>query len=299
MEYALIVFKQLLVMFAYMMVGFVFYKTKLLTKSGTQSLSNILVYAVIPSIILHTFFIAYSPDVLHALGQGALAALIALGSGAIICILVFRDDMLTRVGTTFPNAGFIGIPLVTAVLGPEAIVYLMPFHIMVNVFQYTYAVLTLSKDRGNPLKVLATNPMIIAAIIGITTFLLGFGDKVPSTISGVVDGLYGILTPLSMIILGTYLAEVDPKNIHYKKDLLASFTRLILIPFVVFLLYKLVPLDPTARLVAMIASSCSIGSVIAIYAEKFDDDYVYACEVVAFTTVMLMLTMPLVMMLLV
>ena len=83
-----------------------------------------------------------------ALGQGLLAALIGLGSAAIICILVFRDDILTRVGTTFPNAGFIGIPLITAVLGSEAIVFLMPYHILLNVFQYTYAALTLSKTKA-------------------------------------------------------------------------------------------------------------------------------------------------------
>ena len=46
-------------------------------------------------------------------------------------------------------------------------------------------------------------------------------------------------------------------------------------------------------------SSCSIGSVIAIYADKFDMDYVYACEVVAFSTLMLLVTMPLIMMFLV
>ena len=299
MEYAIIVFKQLLVMFCYMMIGFIFFKTGLLTKSGTRSLSNILVYAVIPSIILHTFFIPYSPDVVKALGQGLLAARIGLGTAATICILVFRDDMLTRVGTTFPNAGFIGIPLITAVLGPEAIVFLMPYHILLNVFQYTYAALTLSKDKGKPLKVLATNPMIISMAIGLIVFFTGLGDKVPETVNSVINGIYGILTPMSMIILGTYLAEIDPKRLSLKKDLLASFTRLLLIPFCVFLLYKLVPLSETARMVGQIASACSIGSVIAIYAEKFDKDYIYACEVVAFTTLMLLVTMPLVMMFLV
>ena len=62
---------------------------------------------------------------------------------------------------------------------------------------------------------------------------------------------------------------------------------------------KLVPIAADAKLVVQIGSACSIGSVIAIYADKFDNDYVYACEVVTFSTIMLALTMPLIMMFLV
>ena len=237
MEYALIVSKQLLVMFAYMAVGFVFYRARLLNKAGTASMSNVLVYAVIPAIILHTFFIPYDASVMQKMAQGLLAALISLGSGAIICILVFRNDPLNRVGCTFPNAGFIGIPLVTAVLGPEAIVYLMPLHMMVNVFQYTYASTTLSKERNSFFKVIIRNPMVISVIIGLAVFMSGLGDRIPSAITGVVDGLYGILTPLSMIITGTYLAQVDFRKISYLRDLKAAFTRLLLIPVVVYFLY--------------------------------------------------------------
>lgn len=299
MEYALIVSKQLLVMFAYMMVGFAFYKAKLLTDSGTASMSNILVYAVIPSIILHTFFIPYDPSVIQKMGEGLLAALICLGAGAILCILVFKEDPLNRVGCTFPNAGFIGIPLITAVLGSEAIVYLMPYHMMLNVFQYTYAVTVFSKERTGFVKAILKNPMVISIAVGLTVFLCGLGDKVPSAITGVVDGLYGMLTPLSMIVLGTYLAQVDFRKISYLRDFKAAGTRLLLIPVCAFILLRLIPLSADARMVAQIASSCSIGSVIAIYADKFDMDYVYACEVVAFSTLMLLVTMPLIMLFLV
>ncbi|MBR2578301.1 MAG: AEC family transporter [Erysipelotrichaceae bacterium] len=299
MEYALIVSRQLLVMFAYMAIGFAFYKARLLNKAGTAAMSNILVYAVIPSIILHTFFIPYDAAVLEKMAQGLLAALISLGAGAIICILVFKDDPLNRVGCTFPNAGFIGIPLVTAVLGAEAIVYLMPLHMMLNVFQYTYAATTLSKERNSFFKVIIKNPMVISVLVGLAIFLCGMGDRMPSTVSKVVDGLYGMLTPLSMIVAGTYLAQVDFRRISYLRDLKASFTRLILIPVCFFLLMKLVPIAADAKLVVQIGSACSIGSVIAIYADKFDNDYVYACEVVTFSTIMLALTMPLIMMFLV
>ena len=282
-------------MFVYMLVGFVLYKKGLLTKEGTGSLSNLLVYVVMPCVILHSFCIPYTSDGPKILLEGLVAAVIALGIGAIVCALIYKNDVITKVGTTFPNAGFIGIPLVNAVFYDGAAFYMMPLQTLVASLQYTYAQVALSKEKQSIVKGLLTNPMIIAIVIGLFVYFLRLGELIPGVLLKAIDGLYATQSPLAMIIIGTYLAQIDFTHLHIKADLLASFVRLLLIPTLVFVALKFLPIDHTIKTVVLIASSCSIGSNIAVYAEKFGGDHVFACEVVTFTTVLSIVTLPIIM----
>lgn len=297
MEYSLIILRKTALMLIYMGIGFFFYKKNLFTKGNTKALTNLLVKAVLPCVVIHSFMIDYSNEGVRILADGLLGAIVILVFGGVLCYFIFGKDVLSRVGVTFPNAGFCGIPLVVATFGSEYLFYMMPLQISITIIQYTYASLAFKKEKTNLVKELMTNPLIISAIVGLSIYFFNLNSIIPTLVKEVVDGLFNIQTPLAMIIVGTYLAQIDFKHLHIKEDMLAAFVRLILIPVCVALIFKLLPISQMTKDILLICTSCSIGSNIAVYAQMYDGDYIYACEVVSFSMIISAITIPLIIML--
>ena len=294
MEYSLIILNKTALMLIFMMVGFVFYKAKLFTKDNTKALTNLLVKAILPCVVIHSFMIDYSSEGVKILADGLLGAIVVLALGTLTCYFVFGKDILSRVGVTFPNAGFCGIPIVAAAFGSEYVFYMMPLQILIVIYQYTYSAFMFKKEKGGLVKELLTNPLLISAIIGLSIYFLNLNSSIPSLAKEAIDGMFNIQTPLAMIVLGTYLAQININNLHIKKDLIASFIRLIFIPVCVGLIFKILSISEMTKNVLLICTSCSIGSNIAVYAQMFDGDYIYACEVVSFSMILSAITIPLI-----
>ena len=111
-----VVLGQILLMFLYLIIGFVLHRVGLITKEGSKALAHLLLYCVLPCVVLKSFCIEYS-----AQGAVELAVSIAAGAGVLLLSMAvawffFRKDPMAQIGVAFSNAGFMGFPLVTAVL---------------------------------------------------------------------------------------------------------------------------------------------------------------------------------------
>ena len=142
-----VVLGQILLMFLYLIIGYVLYRTGLITQEGSKALAHLLLYCVLPCVVLKSFCIEYS-----AKGAVELAVSIAAGAGVLLLSmavswLFFRKDPMAQIGVAFSNAGFMGLPLVTAVLGGEAVFYAAGFVALLNALQWTYGQATLSGDK--------------------------------------------------------------------------------------------------------------------------------------------------------
>ena len=131
--------------------------------------------------------------------------------------------------------------------------------------------------------------------VGFALFITGLGAKLPAVIRGAVSGVAGLNGPLAMIVLGVYLAQCDLKTTFTRPRLYGlSAVRLVLIPLVMLFLLLVVPIDSTIKLVLLTAAATPVGSNVAVYAQLHDADYPYACQTVALSTVLSVVTLPLV-----
>ena len=71
-----VVLGQILLMFLYLIIGYVLYRTGLITQEGSKALAHLLLYCVLPCVVLKSFCIEYS-----AKGAVELAVSIAAGAG--------------------------------------------------------------------------------------------------------------------------------------------------------------------------------------------------------------------------
>ncbi len=298
MELAGILLRQLLVMLVYMAIGFTLYKTGLITKQSSRALTNLLLYVVMPSVILKSFWVDRTPEltrlILISFAAGVLVLLLAMAVAA----LIFRRRPVDNFAASFSNAGFIGIPLITAALGVEAVCFLIGLMTALNVFQWTYGQALLSGDRSklSP-RAFFQSPLVLASVAGLVFFFTGL--RLPDTLAGCVEAISDCNAPVAMILLGVFLGQIPLREVFTDAHAYAcSAVRLVLIPLLtVLLLWPLPASCAQLRLTLLIAAAAPVGANVATYTQKLNLDCSYASKVVCLSTILSVVTLPLIILL--
>ena len=291
-----IVLRQIVIMFLYMAIGGLLFQKGLITKEGSKSLANLLLYVVLPCVVVKSFCVARTPERTSGLLVSFLAALGILLLAMAVSHLLFQKNPIDDFGAAFSNAGFMGFPLVAAVQGSEAIFYAAGFVALLNALQWTYGQSLLSGDPGyrSPRAILK-NPLVLSLLLGILIFC--FEIPMPAIASDLLAALSALNAPLAMVILGVYLAQTDPKTLFNDPHLyVVAAARLVLIPLLTILVLKLLPTEYAAIATTLvIVAAAPIGSNVAVYAQKLGKDYAYAVRGVCLSTLLSAITMPLLM----
>lgn len=292
-----ILLQQTIIMFALMLLGLLLSRRGMITEQGSRDLSNVLLYAVIPCVILRSYMSEFSTEKLRAMGLSALIAVIAFAASIAIAYLTCGTrHRIENFAVAFGNAGFIGIPLVTAVFGPEAAFYVVSFSTFANLLQWTYGIVIISgKKETMNLRMVFVNPVFISMVIGIALFVLQ--PTLPTVVTGTIGYIADGNTVLAMIILGYYLSKVQLRGLFADVRLyLFSALRLLVVPAVTILVFLPFPFARgEITLITLIAAATPIASSTAIFAQKFDQDYRRAVSYVCLSTILSVATLPLVM----
>ena len=277
--------KQIVIMFILMGIGFIFYKIKFLSDQGSKDMAKMLLYLVIPVVIIKNFVIERTAENIEMLIHATVISVIAMVIAMVVSYIFFgKRDGVANFSSSFSNAGFIGIPLVEATLGSKAVFYISIMIVLVNLLQWTYGLWIITDDASviKPKKVL-TNPVIVAVFIGLIVFLCEIPmPEIATTVFGTIAGL------------NTPLAQSDLVKMFKKKNVyLVSLVRLIVVPLVTLLIFKVLPFGTIdLKLAILITAACPVGSNVAVFANMYDKDYVSAVEQVCMTTIFCLLTMP-------
>lgn len=292
-----ILLQQTIIMFALMLLGLLLSRRGMITEQGSRDLSNVLLYAVIPCVILRSYMSEFSTEKLRAMGLSALIAVIAFAASIAVAYLTCGTrHRIENFAVAFGNAGFIGIPLVTAVFWPEAAFYVVSFSTFANLLQWTYGIVIISgKKETMNLRMVFVNPVFISMVIGIALFVLQ--PTLPTVVTGTIGYIADGNTVLAMIILGYYLSKVQLRGLFADVRLyLFSALRLLVVPAVTILVFLPFPFARgEITLITLIAAATPIASSTAIFAQKFDQDYRRAVSYVCLSTILSVATLPLVM----
>lgn len=295
MEMALIVFRQTLVMFLYMLAGFGLFKAGKLTVQGSRDLATLLVWLVLPIVIANSFCVERSMErlahLLYSSLLGALALLLAMAAARVLYPKAPIEDF----AAAFSNAGFMGLPLIQAALGAEAVFYAASFIAMLNVLQWTYGVsLMTGRKAAVSLKNVLCNPIMLGTLAGVALFVTGAGAHLPAVVRSTLQGLGALNAPLAMLVLGCYLAQTQLVSLFTQLKLYGvSAVRLLLIPLLTLLLLWPLPLANEIKLAVFICASAPVGANVAVYAQLQGLDYPYACQIVSLSTLLSVVCLPL------
>lgn len=296
--------KQVVIMFILMTIGWLCYKVKFIHTQTAKDLTNVLLYVVSPCLIINSFKQKFTSS--RLIEFGVLFALVAflfifkiLVSSVIFNHETIKDKQkrtVLRYAGTYTNAGFMGVPLVQAILGSSGVFFAVPYLIVYNIFMWTHGI-NMFQDKHNSFKEQVRqavfNPNIIAAVIGIMLFITQF--KIPDLIAMPMNYIADINTPLSMIVIGTNLGAIDLKNDWH--DHLAwsgVLVRNIVFPLLILLILTIIPLSYTAKISTLIMASCPVAGVVVLFSLISNYDVKFPTKLMCLSTLSAVITIPLI-----
>jgi len=286
---------QVVIMFLLAGIGALMFRSGKISLEGSKSIGSILVNLSLPAVIINGFLVERTPERITGLLLSALLAAVTLALAILAAWVCFRKDPMAQFAAAFSNPGFFGIPIILSCLDNGAIFYIAAYVAFLNLLQWSYGVSLLTGETENITpKRLLTAPFVIAIEIGAFFFLTGF--PVPGILAKAVTHLANLNTPLAMFATGVYLAQTDPKKMVRKAVLYKiSVVKLLVVPLLAMVMLALLPKAYfDLKLTLLIAAACPTGTNIAVYAQLHDRDFGYAVETVAVTTILSLLTLPLV-----
>ncbi|MDD4075500.1 MAG: AEC family transporter [Eubacteriales bacterium] len=291
MTYALIILKQIIALFVYAAIGYFMHRGKLLNREGVRSMSNLLLYILLPCVIVNSFCRESTPEVTRALGYSFVLGALLHGVAILISELLFHKAPLDSFSASFSNIGYIGVPLIVAALGEDAVLYAVGMIAMLNVLQWTYGQRMLTRDTGAfQWKKAFINPLVISVTIGLFFYFLPI--EMPPLLHNCVSAVADCNSPIAMVILGYYVHEIPFKQMFTLPAAYAvSAVRLLLIPLCSLLLLAWLPVSSDIKLALMLSAASPVGVNAAIYAERTGHDYARAVIMVCLSTLLSLLSM--------
>lgn len=302
----MVMLQQMTVMFLMMAVGYLCYKKQILTEEVSKKVSAIVVNVANPCMILSSALTDQQmrgKELLQTLAIVALMYVFLLVVAQLLPkILRIRKESRGAYAamTVFANIGFMGFPVLAAMYGNGALLYGAVFQIPFNILIYTYgvAVLTRRPDAGGKaeldrIEILKKifNIGVIACIAAMLIYFLRI--PIPSFLQAFITNLGNLTAPLSMMIIGASLAQMPLKELFLdKKLLLFSMVKLLILPAVWMLMVNRVAEQEILRGVCLVMMATPAGSMTAMLAQQYGGDYETASRGVALTTVLSVITMP-------
>lgn len=293
-----IVFGQIVMMFLMMAVGAGAYKTGLVTEKGSAELSNITLYLVIPFVVLTSFQIDFDANIFHGIVITFVLGIIAHGLAILLSYVLVRGrdqdrTALERFSMVYPNCGFMGIPLAQAVLGSKGVIYITAFIAAQNLFIWSHGVASMQGSfKKESIKEVFKAPVMIATFAGLLCYLLQI--KFPALVFRPLKAIADMNTPLAMMISGTAIAQTNLlKTLSKPRIYIMTALRLLIVPFVMFLILIFVPVAKDLKILSLLATSASTAAITTMFAVKFKKDVGYAAELFAISTIAAIATLPL------
>ncbi len=307
---------QTIVLFLILLIGYLGKKFKIISNDMNKDISNLILYITLPGMIITSLSsYDFSKELLIISGKLVAISWSVYALSITISYLstkLFNIDGTTKdifqFGIVFSNVSFMGLPVINSVFGSEGIFYAALYNMPFNFILWTYGVMVLSRtnkeepnqvlnNKGSLNTKLLLNPGIIAVLIGFSMFLTSI--KLPSPVFEALSLLGKSTTPMSMIFIGSILADVDVKTIFTNKaTFLVSGIRLLVLPLIILLILKQFNLDMITVGVPVIITAMPIAANCTIMAAKYENDYYLASQVVSMSTMLSMITIPLIVMLL-
>ena len=292
--------QRLLIFVVLMLVGYVGARRRILGPDFARAAARLTLNVFMSATILQS--VSTNPpdlsggDLAYALLVGFLVLLLSYVVSALITRLLPLDKQrapLFELIVSVMNPMFIGIPIAEILLGPEGVLYIALSNVFFNLLIYTYGVWRLKSGDHSKfrLKEVLSVPLFVTAL---SVVIFAFRIPIPKILNSLIGSLAPVTMPMSMVVIGATLGRVNLLDAFREKSLyLVAVLRLLLMPVLTWLMFKVLPADPTLRCSMLIMSACPSGIIVSILALQYGKDAEYCSKGILLDTALSMLTIPL------
>lgn len=280
--------------------GYYFAKKGFAGPEFTKTASKLVIDVFMPATILNSV-LKTDPDLIEVnFTEIFVVIIISMVMGYIVAAVLQKMIKPLRDGggvvqllMAVPNTMFVALPILDQLFGPVAVFYCSLSNIPFNILLFTYGIWRLKKDNGESgikIKEIFSIPLV-ATIIGVIIFFAKI--KVPRVVTELVSNLSGATVSMSMIVIGASLGAVSiADSFKSAKLYVLNFIKLVVIPFLVWLVCGMITDDPILLTSAVLLAAAPTGIIVSILAIRYNGEGIFASEGILQSTIFSLITMP-------
>ena len=285
-------------------LGAILRKTQFSQEAFFKGLNRLVFWFALPALLISRIGVA-------SIDLPTISQIILLFSTATLLSLLLAWLVARWMGLPMPkrgsfiqgsfrgNGAFIGLPVIAYTLGAETLgtVVLAPLVILFNILGVT-VLLHYSRRKTSAAESIITflsqlikNPLIMSCAIGLGLNLTGI--SLPLFLGRPLDALGNAALPLILISIGSSL-EFERLRGAASPTLIASLIKVAITPAIGFLLAGFFNLDSTERMIAILYLACPAAGMSYVMAEVMGNDSRLAGRIVALSTLLSAITLPII-----
>lgn len=292
----------LVMIFLLIIPGIIFRKKDIISAAQSDGISSLVVNITWPCLVVDAMQMDFSAAVLKDSGYMMAAAMVVFAMTAVVTLVLsklLRLDNSKRYITAFMllfgNTGFIGIPVIRALYGTEAVFFAAILEMVNDVVIFTIGMMLIQMSAGAKLRFepkLFLNPGLIGVIVGLLLFLLDI--RLPEVIGGAVEMVGDATTPLTMFLIGYQLGGLKAKEILKDASIyVISFTKLLIVPVLALIVLRVAVGDfSLLEKVLIMSFAMPAGSVSVIFSQQYRGETAFATKTVLLSTLFSIVTIP-------
>ena len=297
-----VVITQIISLFLLIAVGYFLRRSKHLDKKETGAISKLLLDLIIPAMLISSLQIDITAQMLDNFTNLFLywiafyLILILLASIISKSFPISKDKKIVlKFFLIFGNVGYMGLPVIDVIFPENGIFFGSIGVVVFNIFLWTYGANLFL--RGNESKKINLrdifNNGVIAIIIGL--FLMLTGLKLPNLIMNAVNMLAEATFPLSMLVIGSGLAQIKIWSIFKDLNIIAYSTlKLLIIPAAALIILNYFNISDPIRTILILQIAMPAAANGVIFAERYEGNYIFAAECLFLSTLMAGFSIPLI-----
>lgn len=285
-----------LLLFLYMFCGFCISRAGIIREDNRTVLVRLLMDVAMPMMVLDAFNRPTTREEILSSVWVIVISLLGCVITGLIGLMLWKNQPKNRkkvlmYASMFSNAGNAGLPIISLVFGPVGVFYASMYLIPPRILQWTVGLgLFVKPEKGGWVKNVLLNPMVVMIYIG--AFLMATQWQIPGVFGTAISNLGDMTAPLSMILIGATPAHIDWKMLMDRSVLVTSLFRLIVFPLLFAVTLKLCRVDELTMNICVILLAMPVASNTAAMAECYGGDYVFASACVSVSTLLSILTVP-------
>lgn len=304
---------QILMMFMFIITGFVLNKIKLLPKNADTTLSKLQINVFFPAQLIFTMMTKCTVQTFREnsvlLLYGCILSVVAIAIAYPLARILsgntrgdenktYQKNLLVY-ALTFGNFGFFGNFLVYELWGFDMLFKYSMFTLPFNLAGYTWGLCIITPKSNGKMSFKdilkgVINPPVVGLILGTLMGLTGLYKYVPSFVNTALENASNCMGPTAMLIAGFVIGNFSTKElILIKKTYIISLFRLIIIPSVMLLVFAALGVSSEILSFILIAFAAPVVLVVVFYPAMFGMDNKQTASMVLVSSVLAVLTLPL------
>ncbi len=290
--------------FAVILIGWIARRIGVIPEEFSEPANRLVFYLAIPAMIFRSVAKASLTSQLHvgvlAITLSALLIFFGISWAAATAGHLERRRFGTFMQCCFHgNLGYIGFAVSYYFLGEDGLAQTGIIGGFTMIMQNLLAVIALNLNTDktgagkNRMKIflnVLANPVIIAAVAGI--IFSAAHIRMPIIISRTIDILSDLALPMALLLIGASLT-FDVMRHGIGAVLSSTVMKLVLLPGVGFLLYRLFGISARAYLPGLILLASPTATISFVMAKEMDGDVQFAVSAISASTVLSAVTISL------